>query len=96
MTVPELAPRSTVGGIVSVWIAALVAGVAVVVFAPPTQQWQWLSLALAGCLVLAFVVQLWNGRSVGFIQRIGASVLGSLLVLGLVSAVVGVVAILPV
>lgn len=96
MSAPELAPRSTVGGIVAVWIAALAAGVCIAFFAPSETVWAWFGLALAGCLLLAFAVQLSYGRSVGFIQRVGASVLGALLVLGLVSIVVGVVAILPV
>ncbi|PZU38958.1 MAG: hypothetical protein DI573_08445 [Microbacterium sp.] len=95
MTVPELAPRPTFAGIVAVWVVALVAGVAIAVFVPFEVRAVWFALALAGSLILAFAIQLVYGRSVGFIERVGASILGALLVLGLVSAAVGLAAIIP-
>lgn len=95
MPVPELAPRSSIGGIVAIWIVALLGGISVAVFVPFEVQAQWFLLALAGSLLLAFGVQLAYGRSTGFIQRVAASVLGALLALGLVSVAIGLAAITP-
>jgi uncharacterized membrane protein YccC len=85
MSAPDLAPRGTFGGIIAVWVVAAVIGIAVGVFIPEPWQPAWAALGMAACLVLSFVVQLAYGRTERFIQRIGASCLGSLLVLGLIS-----------
>jgi hypothetical protein len=96
MSAPELAPRGTLGGVIGVWVVSAVLGVVIGIVAP--QEWRaaWLALALAGCLILSFAVQLWYGHSQRFIQRVAAGVLGSLLVLGLISAGFGLAAIVPV
>ncbi|MBN9180949.1 MAG: hypothetical protein J0I44_05695 [Microbacterium sp.] len=96
MSTPDLAPRGTLGGLIAVWVASALMGIAIGLLAP--EQWRaaWLALALAGCLVLSFAVQLWHGHSQRFLQRVAASVLGSLLILGLISAGFGLAAIVPV
>ena len=40
-------------------------------------------VGLAGCLILAFAVQLGVGHAEGFLRRVAASVLGALVVMGL-------------
>ena len=96
MSTPDLAPRGTFGGVIAVWIVSAVLGVVIGIFAP--QEWRaaWLALALAGCLILAFAIQLAYGHSQRFIQRVAASALGALLVLGLISAGFGLAAIVAV
>lgn len=89
MSTPELVPRRTIGGIAAVWIAALVAGIAVAVIAPDEGRAVWMSLALGLCLILAFTVQLFYGRAQRFIQRVAISTLGAMLILGLISAAFG-------
>jgi hypothetical protein len=86
MATPELAPRGTIGGIVAVWIAAAVAGVVIGILVPTDWRSAWLILALAGCVVLSFAVQLGYGRSQRFIQRVAVGSLGALVVLGVISA----------
>ena len=86
MSFPDLAPRRTVGGVVAVWVLAAVLGVAVGVFVPSEWRAQWAIVALGVCVIVAFAVQLWYGRSQAFIQRVAASVLGALVVLGLITA----------
>lgn len=92
---PELAPRRTFGGIIAVWVAAVVIAVAIGIFVPPEWRAQWLILGVGGCLLLSFGVQLWSGRSQGFTERVAASVLGSLVVMGLISAGFGLAQIVP-
>ncbi len=95
MSAPELAPRSSVTGIVAVWAAALLGGIAIAIFVPMEYQAQWFVLALAASLLVSFGVQLAYGRSTGFIRRVAASVLGALLALGIVSVAVGLATIIP-
>jgi hypothetical protein len=96
MSTSGLAPRGTLGGVIAVWVVSAVLGIAIGLFAPAEWRTPWLALALAGCLILAFAIQLWHGHSQRFIQRVAASVLGSLLVLGLISAGFGLASIVPV
>lgn len=84
MTAPDLAPPRTVGGVVAVWVVAAVAAVLVGAFAPVETRAVWMPVALGGCVIAAFAVQLALGRSRGFIERVAASVLGALLVMGFI------------
>jgi hypothetical protein len=84
MATPALAPQRTFAGVVAVWIAAAVVSLAIGIIAPPEWRSAWMPLGMALCLVLAFGIQLRTGRSQGFIERVAASSLGALLVMGLV------------
>ena len=55
----------------------------------------WLLVGLGGCLILAFAIQLGYGRSQGFTERVAASVLGALVVMGIISLGFGLAAIVP-
>ena len=81
-------PRRSIGGIVAVWIAALLGGLAIAIFVPADARAVWMALALGCSLILAFAVQLFYGRAQRFIQRVAISTLGALLLLGVISAAV--------
>ena len=83
------------GGIVAVWVVAAVIGVAIGVLVGDAERAAWLGVGLGGCLVLAFAIQLWSGRSQGFTQRVAASILGAMLVMGILSLGFGLAAIVP-
>lgn len=95
MAIPELAPRRTIGGIIAVWVVAALIGLAIGIFVPTVWRAAWLIVGLGGCLILSFTVQLAYGRSQGFTERVALSVLGALLVLGVVSAGFGLATIIP-
>jgi uncharacterized membrane protein YfcA len=95
VAVPELAPRRTFGGIVAVWVIAAIVGLAIGIFVAGELRAAWLSVGLGGCLILAFAIQLWTGRSQGFTRRVAASILGALVVLGIISLGFGLAAIVP-
>ena len=84
MSVPELAPRRTFGGIVAVWIAAAVLTVGIGIVAPPDWRAAWMAVGLGACLFLSFGVQLAYGMAEGFIERVAASILGAMLVMGFI------------
>ncbi len=95
VSVPELAPRRTFGGIVAVWIVAAFAGIAIGAFVPAEWRVAWLTVALGGSLLLAFAIQLAYGRSQGFTERVAAGILGALVVLGTISLGFGLAAVVP-
>jgi len=80
---------------VAVWVVAALIGVAVGIFVTAEARAAWLAVGLGGCLALAFAVQLASGRSQGFTERVAASVLGALLVLGVLSLGFGLAAMVP-
>ncbi|TQJ31412.1 hypothetical protein FBY39_1883 [Microbacterium sp. SLBN-146] len=95
VTLPELVPRRTIGGIVAVWIAAGIIGIAVGVFADSAWRAPWLVVGMGGCVILAFAIQLAYGRSQGFTERVATSALGALFVLGVISLGFGLATIVP-
>ena len=88
-------PRNAFVGVVAVWFLALVISVLIGVLVSELERTPWLVLGFAGLVVASFAVQLWYGSAVGFIFRVGASVVGALLVMGLISTVFGLAALLP-
>ena len=91
MSAPQLVHRPSTRGIVAVWVVALLAGIAVAIWAPDERLMLWMLLALGGAFILSFAVQLWHGEASGFIQRVALSVVGALVLLGMTSLVVGLV-----
>ncbi|RUQ99007.1 hypothetical protein [Labedella endophytica] len=85
----EVQDRSWVG-VVSVWIAAVVAAVVVGVFTPDDDRFAWLGVALAGSVLLTFGIQLAGGVTAGYLTRVAISVAGAVLVLVLCSVVIGI------
>ncbi|WP_439591959.1 hypothetical protein [Microbacterium sp.] len=95
MATPQLAPRRTIGGLVIVWVAAAVIGVAVGILVSPAGRAAWLTVGMGVCVILSFAVQLWSGRSQGFTRRVAASSLGALFVLGVISLGFGLASLAP-
>lgn len=95
MSEPALAPRNALGGVIIVWVAALVAAIAIGVFV--AQEWRvpWLLVGFGGAVLLSFAVQLWYGQAKGFIFRVAVSTIGALVLLGVVSAALGLAALVP-
>jgi hypothetical protein len=95
MTDPALAPRNAFVGVIGVWAAAFVATVAIGIFVPEEWRVPWLLVGFGGIVLLSFAVQLWYGRTQGFIFRVASSVTGALLLMGLISIGFGLAALIP-
>jgi len=89
MTIPGPAPRAEYGGIVGVWLAGAVIAVIIGIVAPGEWRAAWMPVGMAACLILAFVVQLIQGHSQGFLRRVAASTLGAFIVMGLIGLGLG-------
>lgn len=95
MTDPALAPRNASVGVFVVWAAAFVAAVAIGIFVPEEWRLPWMLVGFGGVVLLSFAVQLWYGRTQGFIARVAGSVTGALLLMGLISVGFGLAALIP-
>lgn len=95
MASPALAPRRATGGIIAVWVAAAIIAVVIGLLVPADSRAAWLVVGLGGCLTLSFVVQLAYGRSQGYIRRSAISILGALVVMGVISLGFGLAALVP-
>ncbi|KQQ65942.1 hypothetical protein [Microbacterium sp. Leaf320] len=92
MSEPALAPRNAFVGVLVVWAVAFVASIAVGIFVPEEWRVPWLLVAFGGIVLLSFAVQLWYGRTQGFIFRVGGSTIGALLLMGVISVGFGLAA----
>ena len=95
MAAPALAPRRATGGIVAVWVAAALLSIAIGLFVPSDWRAAWLVVGLGAALALSCAVQLAYGRSQGYIERVAISILGSLVVMGIISLGFGLAALIP-
>ncbi|MFU8946148.1 hypothetical protein ACLRGF_05365 [Mycetocola zhadangensis] len=94
MTDAPMTVGRTWAGIASVWALAVVCAVLVSTLSTGDLRFSLLFLALAGCALVTFVIQLATHRKVGFIDRVGASIVGALVVLGGTGVYLSVVALL--
>ena len=89
VTLPELAPRRTYGAVIVSWVVAAVLAVVVGALAPTEARAEWMAVAMGLAFIVAFALNLATGRSQGFVARMAASVLGALVVMGLIGAGLG-------
>lgn len=95
MSEPALAPRNAFVGVIAVWAVAFVATLAVGLFVAEERRAPWMLVAFGGVVLLSFAVQLWYGRTQGFIFRVASSVTGALLLMGVISIGFGIAALIP-
>ena len=89
MTDAPLTPSRSWRGILTVWGVALLGAILVFVFVPHDLRFTWLSLTLAACTLLTFVLQLLTHQKVGFIDRLSISIVGVLAILTVAAAILG-------
>lgn len=85
-----LAPRNAFHGVIAVWAVSLVAALVLGFALPEDVRIGWLMIAFGAMVLLSFAVQLSYARPQGFIVRVSASLMGSLVLMGLVSAAFGI------
>ncbi|WP_309065374.1 hypothetical protein [Microbacterium sp.] len=95
MSEPALAPRNAFHGVVAVWIVSVVVAITLGIVLPEQVRMGWLLIAFGGIVLLTFAVQLWYGLAQGFIVRVAGSVVGALLLMGLISVAFGLAALVP-
>ena len=92
MTTEDPAHNAPALTIVPVWALSLIGAVLIGLLAPRTTYLVWLPVALASAVFVTFCIQLSTLQKEGFVNRVMASVGGSLLILAIATAVLGVIA----
>ena len=92
MTDAPMTPSRTWRGIFGVWGVAVMGAILVAIFAPTGLHFTWLSLTLAACTLLAFVLQLLTHQKVGFIDRLSITVVGVVGILTVAAGLLGLAA----
>ncbi|RFA19339.1 hypothetical protein [Subtercola boreus] len=70
-----------------VWALALIGAVVTGLYSSPASFLVFLSVILGGAVILTFVVQLALSRPGGFVDRVSASIAGSLVILAVATLV---------
>ena len=78
--------------VVPVWLLTVIAAVLIGLLSPVGQFLTWLPIALAAAVLLTFCLQLATLRKEGFVNRVMASLGGSVVILGIATAVLGTLA----
>ena len=78
--------------VVPVWLLTVIAAVLIGLLSPAGQFLTWLPIALAAAVLLTFCLQLATLRKEGFVNRVMASLGGSVVILGIATAVLGTLA----
>lgn len=79
--------------VVPVWGLTIVGAVLIGLLSPQGQYLTWLPIALAAAVLFTFCLQLATLRKEGFVNRVMASLGGSVVILGIATAVLGTLAV---
>lgn len=87
----EISPPRTGMAVALVWLLSLLAALAIVIFVPEQNRAIYFLVAASLSIVVSFAAQVPFGIARRFLLRVASGALGSLLILGLVAAIGGVV-----
>lgn len=90
-TPPALAPALAWGGVVSVWVLAVVCGVVIAVVGTASRDSDALGVALGSCVVATLGIQVSLQRKEGILSRMSWSMGGAAIVLVVVAGLLVVV-----
>ncbi len=78
---------SRISSAIPVWVAVVVGAVLVATISAPTGFFKWLSIVLAGAVLLTFAIQLALPSKEGLVIRMMASVGGAVILLAIATAI---------
>lgn len=81
------AVRYELVSMVSIWLLSAVVAILVEVFAPDEVRGPWLFVAAGLCVLMAFIVQLVIGQQHRFVARVAGSIVGAVVIIGIVALV---------
>lgn len=77
--------------IIPVWLVSLIGSVLIGLLSPADEYFSWLSIVLAFATILTFCIQLIVRSKDGLVERMMASLGGSVLILGAATGVLAIV-----
>jgi hypothetical protein len=78
---------SRLASIIPVWVVAVVGAVLVGVLTSPSHLYGWLSVMLALCVILTFIIQLALSTKEGLVMRTAASIGGAVILLAVATGI---------
>ncbi len=73
--------------IVSVWVLTAAGAIVVGIVSPRDQYFTWIPIVLAGAIILTFCIQLAIQRKEGFVSRVMASIVMSVVILAVATGI---------
>jgi uncharacterized membrane protein len=67
---------------VVVWLLALAGVVVIAITADASQSIAWIGITAAVCTIATLAIQIGTGRKEGYVDRVTASIVGTVVVLG--------------
>lgn len=92
MTIDQPGMALALRSVIPVWVLVAIGAVLVGFLTPPAEYGTWIPIVLAGGTLATFCAQLATEEKVGFVNRVMASLGGSVVILGLASAILGLIA----
>ena len=89
MTIDEPGKSVHLRSVIPIWILAAISAVLIGVLAPAREYLTWLPIALAAAVLVTFCVQLSLDRKDGLVNRMMASLGGSVVILAIATVVLG-------
>ena len=89
MTIDETGKSVDLRSVIPIWILAAISAVLIGVLAPAREYLTWLPIALAAAVLVTFCVQLSLDRKDGLVNRMMASLGGSVVILAIATVVLG-------
>lgn len=89
MTIDEPGKSVDLRSVIPIWILAAIGAVLIGVLAPAREYLTWLPIALAAAVLVTFCVQLSLDRKDGLVNRMMASLGGSVVILAIATVVLG-------
>jgi hypothetical protein len=89
VTIDQQGKRLALSSVIPIWILAVVGAVLIGILVPVGQYLTWVPIVLAGATIVTFCVQLSLDRKEGLVNRMMASLGGSVVILAIATAVLG-------
>ncbi|MET4781255.1 hypothetical protein [Glaciihabitans sp. UYNi722] len=91
MTIDQPAQRLALRSVVPVWILVVLGAVFIGVIVPTGQYLTWVPIVLVGAAIVTFCIQLSLDRKEGLVNRMMASLGGSVVILAIATLTLGIV-----
>ncbi len=89
MTIDEQGQRLAFRSVIPIWILAVIGVVLIGILVPARSYLTWVPIVLAGATIVTFCVQLSLDRKEGLVNRMMASLGGSVVILAIATVVLG-------
>lgn len=95
MTIDQPGLALALRSVIPVWVLVAIGAALVGIFTPAAEFGKWIPIVLAAAVLVTFSVQLATEEKVGFVNRVMASLGGSVVILAAATAILAVISLSP-